>query len=378
MIAIIKTRLMLWKKSWVSLCFWLFMPLLLTIGVLWISSLIQEDAKIPVGIVIEEETALVTNLVEELENSSFLHIVQTSENEAKHLVETHELDSAFVIKNGYEEAIQNGNRNRLMIGYESDMSFAYTVTREFILSLMQKDSGRAKTVQTVHDVLNPPEDHADWSETAIVEKIIETENNQNLLTSKFSFLGEAPADTNESNTLFGNPWTIWAILAFLSTLFIFDWVMKEKQSSIISRLPFSRFSIKTYLLLHASLYLCLFIILDSVTLLIFKQIYQTEGSLAWLFYLISYRLTAVLFAFTLALCFRKATIYYAISLIIILFLTITSGVLVPMEGIVSRYAWIESLHPIQPFLTEAFWNPWLLILTCFIGLWFVKGEKDHA
>lgn len=378
MIPIIKTRFMLLRKSWLSHSFWLLIPIILTIGLIYLANLVQDDARIPVGIVVEEESPLVEKLLTELKGSPLLQVVETTESEAKRLLESHELDSAFVIKKGYENNIRNGNRNRLLIGYESDLSFAYTVTRETILSLVQKDSGRAKTVQTVNALMKDNVYLANWSEKEIINKVLETEADQNLLNSKFLFLGENAAEKPETQSFFGNPWAIWSLFSFLSMLFIFDWVIKEKQSSTLPRLQFSRISIKSYFLLNMLVYLCLFLTLDIITMILFECLYDTGISVELLFRFVSFRLTAVAIAFVLALCFRKLTVYYAISFIFLLFIAITSGVIIPVEGISNQFQWLEKLHPIRPFLLGESWSPLLLIFICFIALWFIKGEKPHA
>ena len=376
--SIFKTRLMLWRKSWVSLIFWLLLPILLTVGIIHIGNLVQQDAKVPVGIVIEEETALVRNLLNELKNSPLLHIIETSEREAKRMVESHELDSAFIIRKGYEDKIRSGNRNRLLIGYKSDISFAYTVTREAILSLIQKDSGRAKIVQTVHFLSSNSGENISWSDEEIIRRAVEIEADQNLLQSKFKFYGDQPRESTEPNLLFGDPWAIWSIFSLLSMLLIFDWVLKEKRSSVLPRLQFSRFSIKPYFLLNSILYLCLFLVIDLFTLFLFYQLYSIDVSIELMLSLISYRLTGITLAFTLTLCFQKLTVYYSISFIITLFVAITSGVLFPIDGITNRFAWTEALNPILPFLSGEIWNLWLVVFSCFIGFWLVKGEKRNA
>lgn len=374
--AILKTRLMLWKKSWFSLGFWLLLPPFLTIGLLFVANLIQEDSKIPVGIVLEEETPLTTNLITELKQSPLLHVVETTENKAKRLVESHELDSAFIIRQGYDTNIKEGNRNRLVVGYQSDLSFAYPVIRESILSLIQKDSGRAKTVETVHSIASSA--NQNWSETEIIDRVIQTERNQDLLNSRFAFAGEKTSNTSEDTLLFNSPWLIWAILSLLSTLLIFDWLIKERHANAIPRLVFSRFSIKGYLLLNTLLYIIVFFVLDSITIFLFKQLYSTDINISLLLQLFSFRLTTTAFTFMLAVCFQKVTIYYAISFIITLLVTILSGAIIPIEGLNFRFEWIEILNPIQPFLAEKLWNPWILVFLCFISIWFAKGEKQHA
>ncbi len=373
--AILKTRLILWKKTWVSQLFWLLLPIILTIGSLSIAHLIQEDSKIPVGIVSEEKTALTNNLITELKNSPLLQVIETTENEAKRSVESHELDSAFVIKQGYENNIKAGNRNKLMTGYASDLSFAYPVIRETILSLVQKDSSRAKTVETVYSVSSA--EGMNWSEEEIVDRIIETEKNQDLLNSNFTFASNTAAET-DINVFFNNPWSIWAIFSLLSALLLFDWLIKEKHARTMTRLAFSRFSMKGYLLFNTLLYLCVFLIIDCITMFIFKQIYDTGINVGLLLQVFCFHLTITAFAFLLALCFRKVTRYYAISFIITLFIAITSGALLPIDGLNVRFEWVELLNPIQPFLTGKLWSPWILVFLCFVSIWFIKGEKLHA
>lgn len=375
--SILKTRLMLWKKSKVSLIFWLLMPIVVTIGVIYTGNLVKEDARIPVGIVIEEETPMVKKLVTDLKNSPLLQINIVNENQAKQMVESHELDSAFVIKKGYEENIRTGNRSKLIIGYESDLSFAYTVTRETILSLVQRDSGRAKTVQTVHNLSNHFDENFEWSEEEIIEKALEIESEQNLLNSKFVFSLDG-TETTERTLLIENPWTLWSIFSLLAMFLLVDWVIKEKESYILIRLPFTRFQAKVYFLLNLLLYFCLFLLIDLLTMIFFHYLFNVGFSLEQFITLFTFRLTGTLLAFSLAISIRKLIVYYALSFIISLLITITSGAILPMNGLTERFVWMELLNPIRPFLFGELWNPWILIFICFISLWFMKGEKQNA
>src|SRR5690625_7428868 len=149
---IFQTRLILWKKQWSSLLFWLLFPVIVTWLLIVQFATIQADTKVPVGIVLEEETLLIQDLYDSLKDTPHIRPVILSEREALNQLEKHELDSVFIISKNYEEKIQKGSRNQLIISYKSDLSFAYTTLRETVISYIQEDYSSTKVDEVVQSI----------------------------------------------------------------------------------------------------------------------------------------------------------------------------------------------------------------------------------
>src|SRR5690625_1339194 len=152
MISIIKMRLLHWKKQVFTLLLWLLFPIIATICTIFLTNTVQEDSQIPVGIVMEEESQLAYELLEAINQTNFIRAEKMSERAALHSLETHEMDSVIIIREGYQEQIANGSRNRLLVSYKSDLSFAYTPVSEMIISRVQQDTGRSKAAYTVKEL----------------------------------------------------------------------------------------------------------------------------------------------------------------------------------------------------------------------------------
>ncbi|WP_087971860.1 ABC transporter permease [Oceanobacillus rekensis] len=374
---IIQTRLIHWKKQWPSLIFWLVLPLIATLFIINMTSIVQEDSKIPIGIVMEENTPMANNLLKSIKASPLIRVYDLSESEAKQLIESHELDSAFVIESGYQQQIKDGNRNRLITGYQSDLSFAYTPVSEMIISYVQQDTGKAKAAHTIMNVAENIDPDTRYSFDEIINKIQEVQSQENLIRTNFSFSNMVENDHKEELTVW-NIWGLWAIFSILSTLLLSDWIIKEKYSGILPRFAFIRFSFKSYLIQNVFLYSSILFIFDSLAALGFHYFLNEPVSLKLVGAIIAFRITCSAGAFLLALLFKHIYLFYNVSFTLVLWITITSGAIFPIERLTDRFPWLTYLNPLHPFLNQEFWGLWMIIFIVIIGIWFAKGEKLNA
>ncbi|WP_197046750.1 ABC transporter permease [Oceanobacillus salinisoli] len=375
MIDILKTRLIHWKKQWMSLLFWLAFPTIGTILIIYTTTAIQQDSQVPVGIVLEENTPLASELYHTIQQTPLIRVVDVTEAEAKRKVETHELDSAFIIQEGYEEKIQKGNRNWLIKSYTSDLSFAYTPVKEMIISLVQEDTGRTKTAHIVRQISEGSSKQ--WSIEEIIVKAKEIQQEENLLRSTFSF-ADGEQSRSENEVTIWNTWGLWAVLSALSTLLIFDWVIKERKPILFSRYAFMRFSVKSYFLQNLLIYTIILFIIDLTTAYLFHVFLNEELTLNWAVLLFIHRLTMNTTAFLIGLLFRQILVYYSVSFVIALFIAIISGAVLPNDGLTSRFTWLEILNPLHSFLNEEWMNPWIIVCVVLIAIWKTRGVESHA
>ncbi|HLR67158.1 ABC transporter permease [Virgibacillus alimentarius] len=374
---ILKTRLIHIKKQWLSLLFWLLFPILTTLAIINLMNIIQSDTKVPVGIILEEKTNSSMELYQHIKETPFIRVYETTEDDALHRLKKHELDSVFIIHEGYEEKIRQGKRNQLITSYQSDLSFAFSPIKEMIISYAQQETSRSKAAHIIQHLSEQYPQKEQWSWKEIINKSKSIQKEENLLYTKFTFSNtDKQGPKRELFTL--DTWGIWALLSILTTLFIFDWLIKEQNANILPRFVFIRFTWKKYLLYNFLLYTILFLMFDMVAIGIFHTFLKEPVNLSFIGAILSFRLMLNTGAFLLALCFKNIFLFYSVSFIITLFLSIASGAILPIESITRNYNWVEYFNPLHAFLSGQISYLWSVILIALLGLWCGRKEKYNA
>ena len=373
---ILKMRFIFWRKQWVSLLFWLCFPLVVTWFVMVQFATLQADTKIPVGIVMEDESSSAQELYESIKDTPHIRPEVLSEKEALNQLQKHELDSVFIIRSRYEDSIERGSRNQLIKSYQSDLSFAYTPLRETVISYVQQDYSRAKAAFVVQQMGEAYGVTEEWSYDELINRSKEIVQEQKLLEVDFSF-ADAGAGKDDADDTLLQPWNLWAIITLLATFMLFDWVIKEKKASATLRFVYGKVSFKRYLLQNMLIYLFVLFVMDVVTMGVFHFLFDETISMKLLISLIGYRVMLTTCAFLFSLCFTSTYVYYTISFAIVLFTALLSGVFIPVDGIMEKWNGFSFINPLSIFLESSFVNLWLWIGIVFTALWFIrKGEAD--
>ncbi|UOQ49963.1 ABC transporter permease [Gracilibacillus caseinilyticus] len=365
---ILYTRWLLIKKQSISLCLWLFLPLLITIAILSVTESVQGDFTVPVGIVLEEENDSSLALYDELNDTSLITATLMSERKALRQLERHELDSVFVIRENYQSDLEQGSRNNLLEGYYSDRSFAYDIVKESIVSIIQQETGRVNAANTVIQLEQQLNGTANWSVHEITAKSKQIQTKENLLIHQFQYQGErAVADKNEATL---NPWVIWAFSTMLITIFVFDWVIKERQQHVSVRFHFMKIPYPKYIVLNVLIYLLLFLITDGITAIVLSSQY---GAAIPIINLLSFRLMICLFAFLFVSIWSNVYFMYVAAIIW------TFGLMAIYSiNLLGDVKWLYFINPLERFLSGEWTIGWLFI--CLIGtvIWFNREERNDA
>lgn len=373
MMDILITRFLHMKKQSLSIIFWSVFPILFTWIIVSSIAVFQDQSKIPVGILLEEESEMARQLKEKVNDSSLIRVVNlANEQEARQMVATHELDSAFIIQEGYADAIQTGQRDRLIKSYRTKLSMGYTPVVEMIASFVQEDSGKAKAASTIirlAEQLNA-QDVPGYEE--IIQRIHSIEESENLLFTSFTLMGEK-ADTETGFSLFENPWGLWAIFTLLSTFFLFDWLVKERNAAARIRFAYNRFSFQQYLIRNLICYIFGLLLLDVISWISFSFLYNEEWNITQFLLLLSYRITICMLAFLISLFFKKMLPYYISTFLFVLFTVIISGIILPMDRVYTAYPWVEYFNPLRQMVDGEIWNAWTIIALACLIIWYLKG-----
>jgi ABC-2 type transport system permease protein len=372
---ILFTRGLLWKKNVPTMLFWLLFPVVGTCLFITTASTIEEDSRVPIGIVLEDKSELATELIESIEASRLVEVYLYSEQQALYKLEKHELDSVFVIHEGFEKAILSNKRNKLISSYQTELSFAYSPVKEMIVSLVQEESGRAKAA---HFILHMNEEYGNsesftWNE--INEKSKQVQLDENLLNTSFSYSNTNDIVENPS-LLSWNTWGIWAIFTLLSTLFLMDWVIREKSMAVTTRFTFIKMTRFNYYLRIILLYFMLFFLFDLISIAVFTIYLKEDFSIGFLFVILTFRIMLCLLAFCLAQCFKKSSSFYGFSIMLTLILAVISGAIIPVSPPQNNL--MELINPLQAFLNGKLTVLWSIIGFITVALILLRKEKSNA
>lgn len=366
------------KKDWKSLVFWFVLPLLLTILTTKLVGFWGEDSKIPIGLVVGEESQFSDGLIEQLEKVSYIDLRLLSEDEALNQLQKHELDSVFVLESSYEQKIMDGKRSQLVEAYSSNRSYAYFAVKELMTSFVQEDVSRIRAAYEVKDLFKEYGSDEEWDWEEIVQASVEKQESQQLLQTNFSYQNQTiEIEENEVLPVF-NIWGIWAFFSLISTFFIFDWVIKEKRAELHIRWQFTSISFKYYAMISFAFYTVIILLVDVLSLFLVSEVLMQPISSAFWISFLFYKFVISLLAFLVVNLFKQSLMYYVSTFGFALIMILLSGAIIPIDGLTNQWSWIKYLSPITSLLAEQIPFVWLIALLGWLCIWYMKGDKLHA
>ncbi|MEK5037720.1 ABC transporter permease [Sporosarcina sp. FSL K6-3457] len=377
MTIIVSARLMRWRKEWKSLVCWLLLPIVLTVLVMASVGAWQQEMKVPIALVVEEQTELVEQLVANIASTELLHIHFMELDMALHKLEQHELDSVFVIREGYADNILAGRRNQLIEAYSSNRSYAYQAVVETITSFAQQDAARSKAAFVIKQLFKEAQMEDEWNYIEIIDSSQERQQNESLLQSSFSYFDKDSEAVEQSFSIVP-VWGMWALFAMITVFFLFDWVLKENRVAIRSRWQFTSMSFGQYAIGTFVLYTLLLVVVDLFTAVIFLNLFDEKITLPVVISLFTFRLTINLLAFLLASVSKQLFMYYVSGIAIALLLAVVGGAIVPLQGLARKWPWLEALSPVHALLSGMIPAVWLTVLVALFTIWLWKGVKSYA
>lgn len=375
MIRLLQSRWMHIRKQYKSFLFWLLLPLFASAVYVAVDTNIEDQLRVPVGIVMEEETPLLQELTDELEELPLIEISYLSYGEAMYSLENHQLDSVFEFPAQYDEAILHNNRRGIVSHYTSNMSLAAIPVKESVVSFIQEQLNRSKAAIAVEDLfdtyqMTPPttEDVAETSK--------EIQESERLIETTFSTAGKRGHST-ETNSII-SVLDVWILFVLFSTMMIFEWVVQERNHPAFGRISFTAYHPKKYILSQVFIYIGTFIVIDFVTFLVLVYGMDQTIPLSMLIACLLFRTTIGLSIFLGTLLFKQRFSYVLGALIVCIVLIGTSGMILPIEGITRHFPLFATLHPLQPIMHGEIGLTWLLISIGLCVIWLFKKENVHA
>ena len=370
-------RWMRLKKEWRSHICWMLLPIVMTVLILQGGETWQEETKVPIALVVEEQTEMVAHLVDDIASTELLYIQFMSLDEALHKLEQHELDSVFVIREGYESNILANRRNQLIEAYSSNRSFAYQAVIETITSYAQQDAARSKAAFVIKQLFSDYDMEDEWSYEEIIESSRERQKSEALLQSSFSYYDKDNTAEEQALPIL-KAWGVWSFFAITTTFFLFDWMLKENRPSMRQRWLFTEITYEKYASGSLLFFTVIIFPMDLVTAYIFSSLFQEALTIRVLISLFAFRLTINLLAFLLASVYKQLFMYYISGLGIALLLVVIGGSIIPLDGLTVKWPWIGELSPVQSLLNGTIPLIWLCVLVALFVRWIWKGGRENA
>lgn len=375
MMKLLHIRLMIWKKQYKSVLFWFMLPLIVLMLSIVTQTNAEQNIRIPVGIVVDEQTPLIQEVVDSTRELPLVDPVHLSHDEALHQLEMHQLDSVFVFPANYDESIMQNERRGIVSHYTSNMSVAAIPMKESVLSLIQEQLNRSKAVQTVEQLFLAY-DYPIPSRDSILLTSKKIQQNEQLIETSFSYTG--PATTQNEPDSFISKWDLWVLFVLFSTVMLFDWVVREQRHPTFERVLFTSYQPKKYLLIHAIYYMALCVAIDAITLASLTVSNHDNMSTSIILVAISYRVTCTIGLFLFALCFKQRFSYLTGAIALFIVLIGTSGMFIPVEGISRHIPLYRVVHPLQPVLHGQGSFLWLGICLLLCIVWLSRKENTHV
>lgn len=332
------------KKEWKSSILWMLLPLIVTHLFIIMNGAIMQEIKVPIGVVVEDDSILAQELVEKIQQTDYLDVHLLPKSRAIHLLEQHELDSVFVIKRNYEKNLYLGKK-RVLEGYASNRSYAYFASEELITSHAQEQATRAKLLMEVENLLEANDRFDLFDKEKIIQESKDRQYGKELIVIDYKLIAQPNMPVKQAT--FITEWSVWSLLTILSTLFLFDWVVKERIDSLRVRWHFLRQSFMHYALWQLFLYTLVFFIMDVIFLV---SVHQFSWQL--IVCLMAFRFTLNVFIFILAHFIKSIYMYYIIGIVITAICAVVGGGFIPLDGVVKNVPWLYWINPIYALLQQ--------------------------
>lgn len=370
----IYARWLLIKRRLPKILIWLTLPLFLTLAAAAVFNNTSDDFRVPVAVIVHEQSAEADYFAEGLAGSEFMDVEVFDDTESQAVLrelEQYQLDSVFILPEDYEEKVRDVKRRNLIETYFTDRSIYYEPAKELAASVIQERMGAYGTVDFVMNMQEEmlAENEVSGEEIAAERERIET--GTNLVQQVFYFHGER-TDTEEQTGL--NPWAVWAYITLIITIFTFDFVTRETVGGAGVRFTFMKYSYKSFMILTFVLMTGLMLVIDGITWMIISDKLSADISLLSL---VMYRIVVNSIAFLLASAVSTPVKLYQLAIAVtmtVLVLHVAMPVIISVTGIHV----ISALHPVRIFTENNLNIPWLIILILLMFVWMWRDSNARS
>lgn len=320
----------------------------------------HEDVAIPIALVDEDHTNFSKMVIERIidEQSQRIDLKVMKRDGAERLLLKNDLDSVFVIKEGFQKKLLNGDEEELIDVWITESSIANGIFQEVLAGEIMRLSSSLMA--------------ADWVVQVFQQlKLIDAKNTGLLWDEAYQFTEEQwepkplmnvnrimyEGDRVENridkkeNLLFSPYIGLWTFFTMISMIGALDWIIREK-SIIFPRLKATKRSLAVYVMIRLGATFFLYIIQSLLLFGILTFFIKGEWQLSLMVRMFAFTFEAFIFTLFLTTFFSKVNGYYFNSLLIIFLLSLIGGSFFPIKELYSSLFFdISWIFP-QTLLTD--------------------------
>lgn len=320
----------------------------------------HEDVAIPIALVDEDHTNFSKMVIERIvdEQSQRIDLKVMKRDGAERLLLKNDLDSVFVIKEGFQKKLLNGDEEELIDVWITESSIANGIFQEVLAGEIMRLSSSLMA--------------ADWVVQVFQQlKLIDAKNTGLLWDEAYQFTEEQwepkplmnvnrimyEGDRVENrvdkkeNSLFSPYIGLWSFFTMISMIGALDWTIREK-SIIFPRLKATKRSLAVYVMIRLGATFFLYIIQSLLLFGILTIFIKGEWQLSLMVRMFAFTFETFIFTLFLTTFFSKVNGYYLNSLLIIFLLSLIGGSFFPIKELYSSLFFdISWIFP-QTLLTD--------------------------
>ncbi|WP_240257760.1 ABC transporter permease [Fredinandcohnia quinoae] len=315
-------------KNPVSLLFLFIIPIGATIGLGSLFEKGQEELAIPIALVDEDKSDFSKIITKRMSDQSKITITNVSREKAEKLLATNEVDSIFMIKQGFQDNLLQEKREDTIEVWVSPSSMAVGIVREVMASEVIRLTSNIKAAEHVEKLYNQKgiEDSSIWDEAyAYTDAQWDPEP---LMT--IDYIEQRGKDIVDAKSEIINPYLgLWTFFTMLACFLAIDWIIKER-NTIFARIQTTYQGLSSYLWKSISGYFILHVLQAFMSFIIFIKLDIVENRMSLLVAMILYLFICMSLSVLFASFTRNLNSYYISSFLFVLIVGVLGGSFFPV------------------------------------------------
>ena len=310
----------------------------------------QKELVIPVGVVDLDESDFSKEIISGMNKQEMLMIYETSPEEGSELLERNEVDSVFVIKDGFQEQLLKEEREEMIELWVSPNSVLSGVIQEVVASEVTKITSAIKASNKVQQLYkrNQINNEFEWQDA--YDYTLKQWEPEPLMTIKYTEGGRHPwgqeVERAEGDSIFVPYLGIWSFFTMSSCFIASAWIGKERPI-LFSRIRTTYKGLNSYLRQTAGAFLLFYSGQAVLSFFIFSQLEWIEKESTLFIGMIAFVIISLSISIWLATFFQQLGAYYIAGLLVAFILTILGGGFFPVSDLSSSLEVLSNWLPYQ-------------------------------